>query len=371
VLPCGEGLNHNNKRQFSMHSTALDTRQQVLTSRERPLVDLANGFSEAAAGGFRELNLRIGGYPVRIRIAGSRWARIVEAAMGHLVCDLPSNSVAALTIDAWDADETGVPGPLPALQANAPPILMRMSADGELIGEERPHSLVWLDRGSSRILGCIESTLRLNLDERARPFHKLLSPWLEDRGIQFVHSGLIAHAGRGVLFVGNGGAGKSTSSIACLRAGMGYLGDDFIGLQTQARPFIGHGFYASCLLNVHHVKRFPDLLPLCHAPNHAHEDKFVLYLTEAFPNCLQQHTSVDAIVLPHVVDSEVTTFRAATKMAALKAIAPTSVMYLPRPNRVAFERLSQLVESAPAYWLDLGRRIDLIPAAVQQLAEQL
>jgi len=246
-----------------------------------------------------------------------------------------------------------------------------MSDDGQLIGEERPHSRVWLDRRNDRILGCIEATDRLNLDERARPFHKLLSPWLEDRGIQFVHSGLISSAGKGILFVGNGGAGKSTSSISCLRAGMGYLGDDFIGLGTEAGRFVGHGLYASCLLNVHHIERFPDLVPSGRRPNHAHEDKFVLYLTEAFQNCLLSRSSVDALVLPRVVDSETTTFRPATRMAALRAIAPTSVMYLPRPNRAAFERLSQLVENTPAYWLELGRRIDLIPAAVQKLAEQL
>jgi hypothetical protein len=352
-----------------MLTVASNTRGQILSSLELPFSQLSERFSEAAAGGHDELNLLIAGHPVRIRIAGQRWAHIVRAAMGHLAETAAKGVTPSLCIDVWDAQETGVPIVKPAqFDLSAPPVLMRTSADGQQVGEERPHSLVWLDRQARRVVGCIESTRLLNLDERARPFHKLISSWLEENGIQFVHSGLIETGGKGVLFVGNGGAGKSTSSIACLRAGMGYLGDDFLGLGVEEGRFIGHGLYASCLLNVHHIKRFPDLQPLGHAPNHANEDKFVLYLREAFPRSLKQRATVDALVLPRVVDREFTSFRPATKVAALKAIAPTSVMYLPRPNRAAFERLTVLVEKTPCFWLELGRHIESIPDAVKALS---
>jgi hypothetical protein len=354
-----------------MSTVAADTRSQVLPPAELPFGQLCARFAEAAATGPDELNLLVAGHTVRIRIAGRRWAQIVRAAMGHL--DVAANvATPELRIDAWDAEETGVPI-VPAAQSNlpAPPVLMRTSQDGHQVGEERPHSLVWLDRTARRVVGCIQSTRLLNLDERARPFHKLISAWLEDNGVQFVHSGLIEHNGSGVLFVGNGGAGKSTSSIACLRAGMGYLGDDFLGLGVAAGHFVGHGLYASCLLNVHHIQRFPDLRPLGHAPNHAFEDKFVLYLKDAFPRSLKQRATVDALVLPRVVDREMTYFRPATRMAALKAIAPTSVMYLPRPNRGAFERLTRLVEKTPCFWLELGRNIESIPLAVAALVDSI
>ena len=122
---------------------------------------------------------------------------------------------------------------------------------------------------------------------------------------------------------------------------------------------------------MHHIKRFPDLQPLGHPPYYDYEQKFVLYLTEAFPGSLRQRASIDAVVLPRVVDAEVTTVRPATKAATLMAIAPTSVMLAPRPNRAAFERLTQLVQNTPSYWLELGRRVDLIPNAVRARAEGL
>lgn len=378
-----------------MLAIATGTRRQILTDREVPFDPMTALFQQAAAGGYEELRLSIAGHAIRLRIAGARWAAIIRSAMGHLLAtpetagsvepadsshggksrqeETPSCITASeLWIDAWDAAETGVPMMPPAQsELSAPPVLMRTSSDGSHVGEERPHSLVWMDRANRRIVGCIGDTRLLNLDERARPFHKLISAWLEDHSVQFVHSGLIECSGKGMLFVGNGGAGKSTSSIACLRADMRYLGDDFIGLGLESERFVGYGLYATCLLNVHHIKRFPDLRPLGQAPNHAGEDKFVLYLQRAFPRSLQQRSYIHALLLPRVVDRESTAVRPASKMAALKAIAPTSVMYLPRPNRTAFDRLAWLVEKTPCFWLELGRDIDSIPVAVRGLADSL
>lgn len=352
-------------------AVSFDTRRQILTPITVPFEGLAGGFEHAAASGISEFRLRVAGHSVRIRVAGEEWAQIVAASMGHLRDGAPDPEP-ALTVDVWDTCATGVAAPQrSAADASDPPILMKTSADGRYVGEERYHGMVWLDRERSRILGFCDGVSRLNLDERARPFHKMLAAWLEDRGVQFVHSGLITHGDKGVLFVGNGGAGKSTSSIASLRAGMGYLGDDFIGLGIEHGRFTGHGLYASCLLNVHHIKRFPDLQPLAHEPYYDYEEKYVLYLTEAFPGCLRDKVGIDALVLPRVVDSERTTFRVAKKSETLMAIAPTSVMLLPRPNRAAFDRLTRLVESTPTYWLELGRQVDLIPDAVRALAEQL
>ncbi len=354
-----------------MAIAAFDTRRQILAPDAVPFDRLIDGFERAAARGCSEFRLRVAGHLVRIRVAGGAWADIVSASMGHLHCD-EDVFQPELTVDVWDVLDTGVAAPqLAAPDPSEPPILMKTCAEGRYVGEDRHHGSVWLDRTGDRIVGFCQAATRLNLDERARPFHKMLSAWLEDRGVQFVHSGLITHNGKGVLFVGNGGAGKSTSSISCLRAGMGYLGDDFIGLGVSNGRFEGHGLYASCLLNVHHIKRFPDLQPLAHAPHYDYEEKYVLYLTEAFPGCMRDRISIDALMLPRVVDSETTTFQPAKKAETLMAIAPTSVMLLPRPNRAAFERLTRLVQSTPGYWLQLGRQVDRIPDAVRALADGL
>ncbi len=171
-----------------------------------------------------------------------------------------------------------------------------------------------------------------------------------------------------MLFVGMGGAGKTTSSISCLRDGFGYLGDDFVGLEEAPDgAFTGHGIYASCLVTPQHLTRFPDLAPHAGAANHAHEDKSLIYLSRVFPERMEQSIPIGIVALPRVVDSEKTAFRPASKGEALLALAPTSVMFLPGANVRSLDKLAQLVERVPCYWLELGRDINNIPDTVRRM----
>src|SRR6185369_13029821 len=52
-------------------------------------------------------------------------------------------------------------------------------------------------------------------DLRAHPGAFALSAWLAGQGLQVMHAAAVAFGGRGVLLVGPGGAGKTTSALAC------------------------------------------------------------------------------------------------------------------------------------------------------------
>jgi len=342
-------------------------RKQLLSPEEVPFDTLARAFGQAETRcRAREFGVRIAGFPVMIRIVGNAWADVVEPAISHLPRLSEDCGAYALTIEAWDVSETGVlPDHAASLDQIQSLILLKSSADGTFIGEERRHGSAWLDRNSNRMVSFIRDVHSLNLDERARPFHKLLSAWLMDREIQFVHAGLIEYDGKGLLFVGNGGAGKSTSSISCLLGGMGFLGDDFIALGRVDGRFVGFGLYASCLLNEHHIKRFPALERFSRPGHYDVEDKHIVYLSELYPKGLQCEVPISALIMPRVVGKGPNRLRAASKGETLFAIAPTSVMLLPRPSKWAFERLSLLVEETPCYWLELGEHVSEIPDAVR------
>ncbi len=310
----------------------------------------------------------IAGYPVRVRVVGATLANQIEKALAHL--QSLDSTTGTLSIDLWDEDATGVVwGGDRFYDSQKTLVMMRASEDGRFVCEERPQGEHWLDRTLHRIVSCTKSATRRHIDERARPFHRLLATWLNDRGIQFVHSGLVAIDGKGILFAGHGGAGKSTSSIACLRSGLQYLGDDFIGIERGTDgAYIGYSLYASSLLNTDHMRRFPDLVPHALDPFHQHEEKAVFYLMDMFPRALLPKTSINAIALPRVVDATHTSFKPASKVEALLAIAPTSIMSIPVPTSRAFHVLAQLVETVPTFWLELGQDIDQIPDAIKSLA---
>ena len=310
----------------------------------------------------------VAGIGIRLRIAGRRLAEEIMPPFDHLKGGAPAGKP-GLTIDVWDQEETGVEGISGGTRDSEEAFsVLTASSGGRYVAEERHDRMSWLDRRAGHVVGYMGSADRLYVDERARPFQRLLSVWFNDRKIQQIHSGLVSWEGRGVLFVGMGGAGKTTSSISCLLGGFGYLGDDFLGLEeTPDGSFTGYGIYASCLVTPEHLIRFPDLMPHAGAANHAHEDKSLVYLSRLFPERMEQSIPIGVLALPRVVDADETSFRPASKGEALLALAPTSVMFLPGANVRSLDKLVRLVEHVPCYWLELGRDVSHIPDTVRRM----
>ncbi|MEN3974478.1 hypothetical protein [Emcibacter sp. SYSU 3D8] len=333
-------------------------------------------FETAFAKGGTTAFYRIAGQPVRVRVAGPMLAEEIDLPLRHLrmpPCDSP-----ALTADMWNAEECGVPAVMGDRgRLDSPYGNFFMSDDRRYLGMQRATGAYWQDCAAGRIVGCAEGLARRSLDERARPFHRLLAAWMWDLGVQFVHAGLVAREDavsggmKGVLFVGKSGSGKTTSSIACFRGGLTYLGDDFIGLEQTADGFAGHGLFGSCLVNVEHLKRFPDLNAVSLAPRNDYEDKAVVYMAPIDDMRLAASVPIAAIVMPRIVDRPDTIYRRATKGQALLTMAPSSVMSLPIMVHGAMDRLAGLVDAVPAYWLELGRDVNDIPHAVNALFDEL
>lgn len=351
----------------------------VLTARPAPLsADAFQGASDAFAAACRKTLLRerfyrIAGRVVHVRIAGAALADELEKSGRHLRID-PTGEIPILSVDAWHAAETGVELPTADLDPGLGQYgIMTASADRRFVAEQRPHGMTWLDRQSGRALAGVTSVQRLHLDERARPFHRVMSLRLGEAGVQFIHAGLTAWNGRGALFTGMGGSGKSTTSIACLLGGLGYLGDDFIGLEQLAGGrFHGHSLYGAALINLPHMQRFPQLLAASVAGNHPHEEKSVAWLGDVPGVRFESTIGIDAIVLPKVrLDSDDTRYERVSPRDALLALAPSSVLYLPAARPRAMDCLGALVERVPSYRLLLGRDVTRIAGRVKELLTAL
>ncbi len=328
-------------------------------------------FEEAMAAcpdAVSEHHYAVAGIGIRLRIAGRGLAEEITPPFDHLKSGAPAGKP-GLTIDVWDQEETGVEGiPGGTHDGEEAFSVLTASSEGRYVAEKRNNRMNLFDRRAGHVVGYMLSPEKLYVDERARPFQRLLSIWFNDRKIQPIHSGLVSWEGRGVLFVGMAGAGKSTSSIACLRGGFGYLGDDHIGLEeTPDGSFTGYGIFASCLLTPEHLTRFPDLTPHAGAANHAHENKSPVYVSRLFPERMEQRISIGVVALPRVVGADETTFCPASKAEALLALGPSSIMMLPGGNVHSLEKLARLVERVPCYWLELGRDINHIPDTVRRM----
>ncbi|MBU0607717.1 MAG: hypothetical protein KKI08_07500 [Armatimonadetes bacterium] len=322
-----------------------------------------------------EQSLGLAGGFVRIRVAGRQLAERILPSYAHLTLPRPPAEEPDLEIDLWDEEATGTPCPrkdLPDTPVFRWPVgqghFMRAD-DDRFVGHDMEHSVNWLDRKRNRIVGWVAAAEKLTMFERGKPLHFLLSIWLRDRGVQIVHAGLVSRRGKGLLIAGAGGAGKTTTSLACLCAGFDYLGDDYIALeQMNGGAFRGHSLYGSSWVEPEHLKCFPSLVPHAQTGLPPPHDKHLLHLHDIYPDRLASRADIVALASPRRTGDEQSAYVKTTKGQALLHMAPTSMLQLfPRPGPQGMDKLAALVDHVPCFELALGSDIAGIADCVQKL----
>ena len=181
-------------------------------------------------------DLRLGPTTVRLRIAGPALLPFI-GVLTH-----PWHAVAAseplLRVELWDRHSTGVaPPPFPVRQdPPAGPGEIRSYDDADLRilfhsgTDPRDGSfaaLTMFDERTSTARYFVSDAARIPWWERAAPVRAALHWGLSRPDRLLVHAGAVGSAGRGVLLTG-AGAGKSTTALAAVCAGLDYLGDDYV-----------------------------------------------------------------------------------------------------------------------------------------------
>jgi hypothetical protein len=93
---------------------------------------------------------------------------------------------------------------------------------------------------------------------RFRPFAELLAAWFPTVGLVVLHAAAVGDADGVVLLVGNGGSGKSTTSVLCRQAGLGFVADDYCLLEPGDPPRV-HSIYRSAKLRLDSVRHVPGV----------------------------------------------------------------------------------------------------------------
>lgn len=350
--------------------TTVPAREIDLAEAIGKLGDTFKSVSGKSSNSIVEMDYRIAGFPVRLRIVGEELAADIDRALCHL--RVPDGVDPALTAEVWDEESAG-----PAFWTRWPEEVdfygnVAVSPDTRYVLHQRESAVMLLDRKANHITGCVRSRSMLFLDERARPFHRLLSIWLDDQDVQFIHAALAIAEDQGMLFVGSGGSGKSTSSVASFLEGFEFLSDDFVALaKSEDGGLTGHSLYATCLIANDHISRFPALAAIAHKPNHAVEHKSVAYLSDHPGGRFAAETPISAVVLPRVVDQPRTTYRPAKPMEAMLALAPSSIIILPGAGSRSLDKLGDLVTTVPAFWLELGHDVGEIGPTVRRISREI
>ena len=357
--------------------------RRAATAQGRQLLDrLEQSFlnDAAAAGGAVQQWYRIGGHDVCVRTIPEQDARRLRPALVHLAIPEATASAAGLTISAWN-------GATPSAPPMLADLLRRLRTDWRLECGPRGEVLELHASGISAIYNAGPNVLTvvdfdqnrgwlLKLDddtfpywEVGSPFRFLLHEWFAARGLQYVHGAAVGTEKGGVLLVGKGGSGKSTTALLCASAGMQYAGDDYC-LIDPARAWAHSLYNTGKLKGSEDYARLPELKGLSTNPDsfeRGGDGKGVYFLDEIWSDRVVAGMPLRAIIVPRITGQAATRVAPCSAFEALVAMLPSTVAQLPAATNEDCDRMVALAEKLPAYLLHLGTDTRGISAALTTL----
>jgi hypothetical protein len=316
-----------------------------------------------------EASFSFAGRAVRLTVVGRELFDHFVKPFAHLRCDDARDP--ELFVDVWDDRLIGwLPPPERAEGRTLWREATLRSGDDRFIAQRLPHTMSCLDRERRHVVAGIAWHDAIFIYERSKPLARLLLRWYNDRQVQIVHTGLVARNGNGVLIAGKSGTGKSTSALASVIAGLDYLSEDYVGLESAADgSFVGHSVYSSVFLKSDHLARFAALAPHAIHGRPPEEEKSVVILSQVFPERLAASARVKAIVFPTLADGRTADLAPMSKGAALLSLAPSSLLQIPNRELGAtgLHRLGELVQRVPCFRMTVGGDFASIPCCLDAL----
>lgn len=337
---------------------AAEQRAPGLThEHERYLADLGAAFDAAVTR--TELvahDLVFAGERIRIEQAGPGLSPVIADA---LPLEPPASEPPSARIRAWDDASTG--SRLPEFPWSPTDIGrqggiagwnvpgLRTIYHGDVT--QRPdygfNAFSMYDGTTRSGLFWVSSPERAPWFEHVEPLRPTLHWTLAACDRHMLHAAAVATADGCAILAGRGWAGKTTTTMACVEAGLGFLGDNYVVLSlVDERPY-AHALYRNIKLRHASIDLLPDL---AHRRLRPVGDRLVADIDERE---LVREAPV-AVVLVVALTGGETRIRRVSATEALLALAPSTIYQLPINDGAALRAMATLLKSVPAYALELG-----------------
>jgi hypothetical protein len=309
-----------------------------------------------AKAGQADVHVVVAGQPIRIRVAPKNLRALLDPLA---VTDGSLEEVR--TIDLWDVAACGVPPPrLPreARQVGGMGAINWLSSP-TTAGTWQDGVLLTWDAVAGTVSGWIGDSMRLPAWHRAAPLRAALNWVLRGPRRTLMHAAAIGRGGRGLLIGGAGGSGKSTTALSWLLSGGDFAGENdvLVDLDGSDGPAAAP-VYANAKVDAATIRLLPELAGIVGPDEEELRGKSVLDIRKLRPGQPTGPIPIAAIVVPRVAGSALPTVKPIGAAAALRAIAPSSILQLPG-ERGGLAVLAALVRELPSFELELA----LDPAA--------
>lgn len=328
--------------------------------------------AERAAGSSTERRYVIGDCCVRLRFAGPAMVTPLTESLEHLASE--SRCDAVLEVCVWDSVSTGTRMPRP------PWAVSDYLPRGEVRGHNNRRIRTALNLGSgalsmldlelNRALFWIRDASTVPGYEKAAPLRSIIHWWALTKGFQLVHAASVGTADGAVLLAGKGGAGKSSTAVACLLSGMLYLADDYALVRTEPEPTV-FSLYNSAKLDKKSLKRLRAFADVPVDLNLIDGEKVIQFMWQRDPERMCSTLPVRAILLPRVTGRHETRIVRTTSAAGLAGAAPSTVFQLAGSGPEGFHNIGKFIKKVPSFVLELGENPEEICQAIRRLLSEL
>lgn len=333
-------------------------------------------FEETAKRGVEEKFFRIAGRTVLMRFAADRWIGTFTKALEHL--RVPSGAP-DFTLHIWDGEVQARNHLLRAylftltnwwFEYTGPrgQLLDIYSRETAALYDPLSGLLSLLDYGSGNGFLWKRDLSEMPYFETCAPARVLLHAWFKSQSIQMVHGAAVGTESGGVLLAGPGGSGKSSSALACLDSGLGYLSDDYCMVSREGSGFRVHSLYgAAKLVDESDLRRFPRLGGSVWNVQRTSGEKLAFFINEERPETLIDEFPLRAILVPVITGARETALEQCPPGEALAALAPSTMAQMPASDGSDLSFMAEMVRRVPCYHLRAGTDISQIPAGVAEL----
>jgi hypothetical protein len=317
-------------------------------------------------------NLRFGDTSLCLKYRSPTLSSRFGSALGHLTSN---DAVPALCATVWEP----APADTPLPPFPWPQDIYR--GCGEMPGYSEGRVYIHFDVAMRALTVVDIATGRacyVNRAPEALPEYECAGPlrWLfhciaVNRGGALVHAGAVAHGESAAIVTGPRGAGKSTTVLSCVAAGLSYLGDDRCLVQNNAGPWV-FSVYSSAKVLASEIDRFPipGLQDAAFQVQSPVEPKIVVQIDRIAPHQMANKARIACIICPVVTGAPRSRLVRMPTAEAIRLLLAEIVGYSPVTARRSLSNLIAICRQRPAYRLEAGTNLREVADVVAHAIER-
>ncbi len=324
--------------------------------------------AERAAGGQSTRQYQIGNHDIQLCFAGLALLPLLCPAFEHLAKSSESSS--ALKVFLWDSESTGIDIPCPPWDVEdfvrREEIWRFCDQRFRITFNPRNSTYDLMDMDQNLAIYQVRTLSQLQQYESGAPLLQILEWWFDRHKEYILHAGAVGFPEGGVLLVGKGGSGKSSTAMACLDSGLFYVSDDNCLLTNSEQPYVA-SLYNSAKVCLNEIGRFSLPKTALSLQTYTNTDKALFFLSEYKSAKILSGFPVRAVLIPQITGSPNTDLISVSPSKALLSLAPSTIFHIPGIENHAFRSMSRLVKQVPCYVLKLGTDRSTIAKSIIEL----